>query len=294
MPDVSQSIYRSIDGERRVKEGYRDLLAHWPIANESRTVSTQQGETHVVICGIKSAPPLVLLHGSAANAAVWMFDMPMWAEHFRIYAVDMIGEAGLSAPVRPPLASDAHARWLDEVLGALGLSRISIVGESLGGWLALDYATRNPERIERLALLAPAGIGRQKNFLLSTLPLLFLGEWGARLIRERIFGPPPVNVTPEGRRFAEFLQLVLDNFRPRIVQIPVLDDAALRRLAMPVLIMLGGKDVLLDSLDTQRRAEHNISEAIVHLDPEGFHLIRNRAKPILDFLRGSITTAADR
>lgn len=73
----------------------------------------------------------------------------------------MIGEAGLSAPSRPPLASDAYALWLDDLLRSLGLDRVSIVGVSLGGWLALDYATRRPERIERLAVLCPAGVGRQ-------------------------------------------------------------------------------------------------------------------------------------
>ena len=66
---------------------------------------------------------------------MWMGDVAAWAEHFRVYAVDVIGDAGLSAPSRPPLASDAHALWLDDVMQALSLERASLVGVSLAdGW----------------------------------------------------------------------------------------------------------------------------------------------------------------
>jgi pimeloyl-ACP methyl ester carboxylesterase len=79
----------------------------------------------------------------------------------------MIGEPGLSAPSRPRLASDAYALWLDDVLHELGVARASLVGVSLGGWLALDYATRRPERVERLALLCPGGVGKQRASFLA-------------------------------------------------------------------------------------------------------------------------------
>jgi hypothetical protein len=73
----------------------------------------------VVTCGQALAPPLVLLHGSGANSMMWAGHVAAWAEHFRIHAIDVIGEPGLSAPSRPPLASDAYAAWLDDVLDLL-------------------------------------------------------------------------------------------------------------------------------------------------------------------------------
>lgn len=68
---------------------------------------------------------------------MWLGDLAAFAARFRVYAIDMIGEAGLSAPSRPPLDSGAYAQWLDNVLDSLSLDRVSIVGISLGGWLAL-------------------------------------------------------------------------------------------------------------------------------------------------------------
>ncbi|WZB77262.1 alpha/beta fold hydrolase [Achromobacter insuavis] len=85
-----------------------------------------------------------------------------------------------SAPARLPLASDAHAAWLEAVLDSLGVARAACFGISLGAWLALDFAVRRPARVERLALLCPSGIGRQKNILPWVLPLLLLRPRAAR------------------------------------------------------------------------------------------------------------------
>src|SRR3954464_7077494 len=109
-------IFKSSEGERLVRERYQAFLKHWPVPNEQLYVPTTQGPTFVVVSGPKYAPPLLLLHGGAANSTMWMGDVSIFARAFRVYCIDMIGEPGLSAPARPGLASDAHAVWLDDVL----------------------------------------------------------------------------------------------------------------------------------------------------------------------------------
>ena len=137
---------------------YKKLLDGWPLKSERLLVPTSRGETFVLACGPADAPPLLLIHGSMGNAAMWKFDAPVWAERFKIYAVDLIGEPGLSAQARPPLDAGVFADWLAEVLKGLGLEKVSIVGESLGGWMALAYSTRYPASVARLALLVPSGL----------------------------------------------------------------------------------------------------------------------------------------
>jgi len=182
-------IYKSEEGARAVRERYLKFLARWPVPNRQLRVPTREGETFIVksggvACGDETAPALLLFHGSAGNAAMWMGDVAGWAEHFRVYAVDMIGEPGMSAPSRPPLNSEAHALWLDDVMQALSLERASIVGVSLGGWLALDYATRRPERVARLVAICPGGVGRQKiGIAFKAFALRMCGRWGARKVR---------------------------------------------------------------------------------------------------------------
>jgi pimeloyl-ACP methyl ester carboxylesterase len=282
---MSGSIFKSEAGAEAVHALYRQVLDGWPAPKTELCVPSREGETFVVACGSETSPPLILLHGGQSNAAAWMFDAVVWSRAFRCYVVDMIGEAGFSAPSRPPLDSEAHALWLDDVMAGLGLQKASIVGVSLGGWLALDYANRRPEAVERLALLCPAGIGRQKNFLLKSLPLLLLGPWGRRKVREMVFGRMQGEPPPAVRPFVDLMRQIGRNIRPRIVRIPRLSDAELARLKAPMLVIVGGRDVLIDSEDTRRRLAKWAPHAEVVFVPEARHVVPGQTGRVLEFLQ---------
>ncbi len=280
-----KSVYKSAEGERAVRERYLEILKYWPVPNQQLRVPTREGETFIIACGDENAPPLLLLHGGMSNSAIWMGDVAAWAAHFRIYAVDVIGEAGLSAPSRPTFASDAHALWLDDVRQALSVTRASIVGVSLGGWLALDYATRRPERVESVVAICPAGIGRQKiGIVFKTIPLRLFGEWGKRKAAELVLGRGPANPSPALQAFMTFIALIHKNLRPRMVKFPIFSDDALGRLNMPVLVIAGGKDVLIDSAETKRRLEQNVPQAKIRYLPEAGHFIPAQREAVQEFL----------
>jgi pimeloyl-ACP methyl ester carboxylesterase len=278
-------IYKSVEGERLVRERYLAFLKHWPVDHQQIRIATNQGETFVVASGAEGAPPLLLFHGGAGNSATWMGDIRAYAGHFRVYAIDIIGEAGLSAPSRPPLSSDAYALWLDEILRDLSVDRASIVGVSLGGWLALDYATRRPQRVEKVAVLCPGGIGRQKvGIVFAMMALRMCGAWGKRKLAERILGRPPADPPPAVQAFMNFVALIHQHFRPRMVKLPVFSDDALRRLDMPLLAIVGARDVLLHSRQTKNRLERLVPQAKVVWLPDAGHLIPGQTGRILAFL----------
>jgi len=282
-------IFKSSEGQRLVRERYQAFLQRWPVPNEQLHIPTTQGSTFVVVSGPKDAAPLLLLHGSAANSAMWMGDLPIFARAFRVYCIDMIGEPGFSAPVRPSLGSNAHAVWLDDVLDHFSIDSASIVGVSLGGWLALDYAIRRQARVKSLAVICPGGIGRQKvGIVFLTLWFRIFGRWGKRKLTERIIGRPPVDPPPPVKAFVDFVALIHRHFRPRMVNLPVFSDTALSNLKTPVLAIVGARDVLLDSAETKRRLEQHSPNAQVVYLPDNGHLIANQTLRILEFMQAQI------
>lgn len=287
---MTDPVYRSPEAAASIAAQYKSVLEDWPVARTELHVPTRQGSTFVIACGPETAPPVVLLHGSQANSAAWMPDIPLWSEKFRLYAVDMIGEPGLSATVRPELDSDAHALWLDDVLAGLGVSRAIFVGTSLGGWLALDYARRRPGAVQALALICPSGIGRQKNFIVKALPLLLLGSWGRRKMWELILGPAP-EVLPEAmQHFAPLMDSIGKATKPRFLAVPALTDSQLKALDMPILAIVGGRDVLLDSADTRDRLQRNVPHAAVCFLEEGYHFLPDQTERVMAFLERNVSS----
>lgn len=269
------TIYKSEAGARLLRERYLDALRAWPGPRDEVRVPTPEGETFVVVAGPAEAPPLVLLHGSGSNSAEWAPRIPALTERFRVYAVDIIGEPGMSARTRPPLGSDRYARWLDAVLDHFDVTRAAFLTSSFGGWVALDYATRRPERVAALALRCPVGLGpMKKGFVVKAVLLALLGEKGRRKSVAGALGEP------ESSPIVAHQLLVSANYRYRTGPFPVFGDAALRRLTMPVYAVAGAEDAMVGSATTKRRLE--AAGAVVDLVPGTGHVIPG--EPDLDFL----------
>jgi len=278
-------FYSSAAAAADVAERYEELLAQWPVPCTRHRVATSQGDTFVLEWGRPDAPPVVLLHGSLANALTWGGDAAAWAPHLHLFAVDMIGEPGFSAPSRPALESDDYALWLAEVLDALGLARVSLVGISLGGWLGLDFAIRRSERVASLSLIVPGGIGPQRNVLIWILPLFLLGTRGRNLALRRILGPPPENPTAAQQRFGELYALISKVFKPRYDKLPIFPDADLGNLSMPVLAVVAGRDAMLASGPMRQRLETLVPDLEMHYLPEAYHNPGPQTERILEFLQ---------
>ncbi|RSO35645.1 alpha/beta hydrolase [Streptomyces sp. WAC 06725] len=276
------TIYKSAAGEQQLRQRYQEALAAWPVPAEHLRIPTREGETFVVASGPKEAPPLVLLHGAGANTSMWLGDIATWSRHFRTYAVDLIGEPGLSVPSRPPLASDAYAQWLDDVLDGLEIATTAVVATSLGGWMALDHATRRPGRVTRLALLCPGGVGKQRMGLL--FKALLLRPFGRRGMLRSARSATGLN-TPQAAPVLDQVVLTFQQFKPRTEQLPVFSDDELRGLDIPLLLIAGTDDALFDSAGTAQRIQDNVPNATVRLLPGVGHAIFGQTDEVLAFLR---------
>ncbi len=180
------------------------------------------------------------------------------------------------------MTTGGHALWLHDVLAGLGVSNAHVVGLSLGGRLALDFAGRYPHRVSSLTLITPGGVA-DRNIVIWALPLLLLGSWGAGKVQERILGPAEENPTDHQRKMSELSAAIFAGMRPR-TSLPKIDDRALAALGMPVLVMLGADDVTMDSKQIQQRFEQFVPQAEVRIFPGKRHFLGNQANAIERFL----------
>jgi pimeloyl-ACP methyl ester carboxylesterase len=117
-----------------------------------------------------AGPALLLLHGIANSSATWEGVAPVLAERFTLIAPDLLGH-GESATPRGDYSLGAHANGARDVLTALGHERVTVVGHSLGGGIAMQFAYQFPERCERLVLVSSGGLGREVHLLLRAAAL---------------------------------------------------------------------------------------------------------------------------
>jgi pimeloyl-ACP methyl ester carboxylesterase len=115
-------------------------------------------------------PVLLLLHGIANSSQTWEHVAPLLSERFTLIAPDLLGH-GESATPRGDYSLGAHATGVRDLLTALGHDRVTVVGHSLGGGIAMQFAYQFPERCERLVLVSSGGLGREVHLLLRAAAL---------------------------------------------------------------------------------------------------------------------------
>lgn len=274
------SLFKSPAGERAIMAIYESVLASWPVPYDTLNIPTRHGNTFVIASGEPSAPPLILLHGAGSNSAVWAGDVAEYAGQHRVYAVDLIGEPGKSAPNRPDWDGPAFALWLDDVLGALKLEKATLIGVSQGAWTALKFATYQPERVEKLVLLCPGGVTPDRlSFLIRVMLLSPLGRWGIQRINQLLFGDQPV---PE--ELNDFLTLIFKQFKSRMGILPLFSDEELCRLTMPTLLLIGAADPLRDAEKIVARMQGLLPHLTAAVIPGAGHVLLYTTGRIVPFL----------
>jgi pimeloyl-ACP methyl ester carboxylesterase len=134
-----------------------------------------------------SGPAIALIHGITSDSGAWVETMERLAEDYTVIAPDLFGH-GASAKPRGDYSLGAYASGVRDLLGVLGFERGTVVGHSLGGGIALQFAYQFPEYCERLVLVSSGGLGREVSPVLraATLPgaelvmPLIVRDWAVR------------------------------------------------------------------------------------------------------------------
>ena len=266
------SAFKTPKGEAQFLAAYDDQMKLWPVPYDQVDVWSRFGTTHVVICGPKTAPPLVLLHGYMATLTMWAPNIAAFSKEHRVYAIDVMGQPGKSRPDEPIRNVTDFVSWLTATLDALHLDRVFLVGMSFGGWLALNYAVAVPQRIRKLVLLSPGGLlPMVKQFTVRGMTMVRLPT---RLTVNSFFRWLGLT-DPAYAKVLDMMYLGLKHFRMPFetarVMPAVVSDEALRTMKMPTLLLIGEHEVISDPAIALERARRLIPDFEGELVPDCRH-----------------------
>jgi pimeloyl-ACP methyl ester carboxylesterase len=259
--------FKSDESRGRYLAAYNAALAEWPVPYEELELPTSFGSTHVIAGGADSAPGLVLLPSFAASATVWRLNVAELSRHFRVFAIDVVGQPGKSVMTQRIGNRRQYARWLIEVLDALRLEVTSLVGCSFGGFLAMNQALETPERIRRVVLISPVGTFSSQYWKLVFAMRIRapLRKLGRRLTRSVL--QPSLNdlraknavASPRDAKWAVQIGVTMSE-KPEVnvINPTVFTNAQLRSISAPTLLLIGQNETLYEPHEALRLAQNRM------------------------------------
>src|SRR5579884_2830370 len=119
-----------------------------------------------------SGPAILLIHGIADNSTTWETVQTKLAQRFTVIAPDLLGH-GKSDKPRADYSVAAYANGMRDLLSVLDIERVTVIGHSLGGGVAMQFAYQFPQLVERIVLVGTGGVTKDVHFALrlASLPM---------------------------------------------------------------------------------------------------------------------------
>jgi pimeloyl-ACP methyl ester carboxylesterase len=261
-------LFRSPEIEAQFNDAYEAALKQWPVPYEERDIPTRFGETHVIVSGSKNTAPLVLFHPAGCGAPIWCRNVGPFSQRYRTYAVDVMGEVNKSIPTRRINSRQELANWIDDLFDSLEIRSAYIVGNSFGGFLTLNAALLLPTRVKKAVLISPA----------ATFTQMWLWWWyffpaygtGSKRLLRRAYdwiwqGFPADEHISQLRHIASLHGI------PNHIPPSVFTDAELRKIIIPILLLIGDKEVIYNPESVIRRAARLVTDLKAEIVPNANH-----------------------
>ncbi len=280
-----------VSAERRSEffTAYRAAMRTLPEPSREHDLDTGFGRVRAYRFGAMEGTPVVLLHGRTGTSAMWQPNIEALAERYPVYAVDLLGEPGCSVQSVSIRHGGDQAAWLNQLLAALDLDAVHLLGASFGGWLAMNQAIRAPERVTSVSVLDPPRTFAPLSFrmMAASLGAFPIGpEKFRKWFMTWISGGEDVSMDdPEARLIAASMRC----FRVALPLPEYPTDQQLRSVTVPVLALVSGKSTVHDPQKAFDRANRQLRQARVELWPNATHGISAEwpdavNNTVLDFL----------
>jgi len=284
--------FRSPEGEAQYVLAYEAVLKQWPVPFNEFYIPTRFGDTHVIVSGPKDSAPLVLIHPAGGGATIWVRNVGPLSQKYKTFAIDTISEPNKSILNR---SISFHQRqdfadWMADLFDGLKIESANLVGNSFGGFLALNTTLHMPERVRKAVLISPA----------ATFVPIPAWAWhfipanmiGSLIGSRRILRAPYDWIWqgfPKDECISQLRALSAIYGRPRHWSPTVFSDEELHRIRTPILLLIGDHEVIYKPEDAIRRATRHVPGLKAEIIPNANHIAEYTAPDfvntrILEFL----------
>jgi pimeloyl-ACP methyl ester carboxylesterase len=268
--------WKSNDKKDDYTKTYADALSTLPTPSTHYDIPTSYGTLRVYKWSARASDnnaPIILLPGRTAGAPMWHSNLPYLIEQHTVYALDAIGDAGLSTQTEPITTHMDQAKYLEEAFEYLKLSSINLVGHSFGGYNAANYATLFPNRVASLSLIEPVFVLKGLNPLLM-LKLIFATIPGAP---EKWMKGALIDISGEAsldlnNPIQRMIQEGSAHYRNALPQPKIISIEQASQWAMPVYLAMAGNSIKLhDPMEIEKIAQQNIAKVKTTVWPDTTH-----------------------
>ena len=266
------SIYASPEIKEQFYEIYDQKMTEWPVPYEDLYLDTNYGKVHVIASGSEDAPPMLLLHASGVSSWSWKFNAETLSQNYRIYAIDLIGDAGkseFSDYGNVFSTKQEQARHYTEIMDILGLEKAFVVGASEGGFISSNLALYYPERVEKLALMGPMGYA---GAIKSSMRIVFTMFFPLKSVQESTFSWAFSDSPILREEYAQWFPLTMTGLAPVKVMPAPLSAEERQSFKVPVMFIFGEKDNLVGDPQAAKELVQDVPDVYVEIVPAG-HLM---------------------
>lgn len=274
-PSSPVGHWDSTAGHDRYLAAYAMAFAAMPKPAETLDVRTDYGIVRVYrFDGSGNVrAPLVLLPGRASGTPVWAGNLSSLLQIGDVYAIDLLGEPGMSIQSRPITSDADQAAWLHQTLAALPEDTFHIVGLSIGGWTAVNLALHRADHVATLTLIDPA-------LVFGDLPLETVARslpaslpWLPRAWRDSFNAYTAGGAQVEDVPVAEMIEAGMQHYRLRLPQPSRIPEERFASIDLPVLVIIAGESVIHDARVAEATARRALPNATVLVFPGASHAI---------------------
>lgn len=244
--EPKSSIYKSEQNRRIVMAIYNDCMEKWPSDTKERFIITKYGKVHVLECGNKDKPPLVMFHAASMGAHSWAENLGPILDQYHIYSFDNPGEGNKSElhdalvfPSSPKELADLYNTLLNE----LNIDSAIVFGASNGGFIAQNLAYYYPEKVLKLALFGPMGLTQltKGSIAMMGLSTMYPFQYFRNAVSNWAIGTDPVC----HQEYGDWFNAIMKGTIPSIAGPIPMSTEQKNSVKLPILLFLGTKDKIV-------------------------------------------------